>query len=242
MPPPTVTTDAPGGYDTAKLGAGTYNVTMSGGGLGATLGMTITMANRNIKLDLLGTTAVACSASLIMGANLVGLTLLGTEDLSGTGNALANVITGNKGANLIDGGAGADTLTGGAGNDTFILKAGQANGDVIGDFTGNGSAAGDSIKFDGFSSAATLTNTSGNHWQIVDGSTVEAFTINGAVNAADYSFINVGRATASRRRRPTRPATTPRRNRRCRNLERPRRQRPGERSRRQRHARRRRRR
>jgi Ca2+-binding RTX toxin-like protein len=188
----TVTTDAPGGYDTTKLGGGTYNVTMSGGGLGATLGMTITMANRNIKLDLLGTTAVACSASLIMGANLVGLTLLGTEDLSGTGNALANVITGNKGANLIDGGAGADTLTGGAGNDTFVLKAGQANGDVIGDFIGNGSAAGDSIKFDGFSSAATLTNTSGNHWQIVDGGTVEAFTINGAVNAADYNFINVG--------------------------------------------------
>ena len=187
----TVTTDAPGGYD-AKLAAGTYNVTMSGGGLGATLGMTITLANRNIKLDLLGTTAVACSASLIMGANLVGLTLLGTEDLSGTGNALANVSAGNKGANLIDGGAGADTLTGGAGNDTFILKAGQANGDVIGDFTGNGSAAGDGIKFDGFSAAATLTNTSGNLWQIVDGSAIETFTINGALNAADYSFINVG--------------------------------------------------
>jgi Ca2+-binding RTX toxin-like protein len=187
----TVTTDAPGGYDT-KLGAGTYNVTMSGGGLGAALGMTITMANRNIKLDLLGTTAVACSASLIMGANLVGLTLLGTENLSGTGNTLANVIEGNKGANLIDGGAGADTLTGGAGNDTFIIKAGQANGDVIGDFTGNGSAAGDSIKFDGFSSAAVLTNTSGNSWQIVDGGKTEIFTINGAVNAADYSFINVG--------------------------------------------------
>jgi Ca2+-binding RTX toxin-like protein len=187
----TVTTDAPGGYDT-KLGAGTYNVTMSGGGLGAALGMTITLASRNIKLDLLGTTAVACSGSLIMGANLVGLTLLGTENLSGTGNALANVIEGNKGANLIDGGAGSDTLTGGAGNDTFILKAGQANGDVIGDFTGNGSAAGDSIKFDGFSSAAVLTNTTGNSWQIVDGSKTEAFTINGAVNAADYSFINVG--------------------------------------------------
>src|SRR5215468_983097 len=187
----TVTTDAPGGYD-AKLAAGTYNVTMSGGGLGAALGMTVTMAGRNIKLDLLGTTAVACSASLIMGANLVGLTLLGTDDLSGTGNTLANVIEGNKGANLIDGGAGADTLTGGAGNDTFILKAGQTNGDVIGDFTGNGSAAGDSIKFDGFSSAAVLTNTSGNTWQIVDGSRTETFTINGALTTADYSFVNVG--------------------------------------------------
>jgi Ca2+-binding RTX toxin-like protein len=154
--------------------------------------LTITMANRNIKLDLLGTTAVACSGSLIMGANLIGLTLLGTEDLSGTGNALANVIEGNKGANTIDGGAGADILTGGAGNDTFILKAGQANGDVIGDFTGNGSAAGDSIKFDGYTSAATLTHLFGNQWQIVDGSNVEIFSINGAVNTGDYSFVNAG--------------------------------------------------
>jgi len=187
----TVTTDAPGGYD-SKLAAGTYNVTMSGGGLGAALGMTIAMAGRNIKLDLLGTTAVACSASLIMGANLVGLTLLGTDDLLATGNALANVIEGNKGANLIDGGAGADTLTGGAGNDTFILKAGQDNGDVIGDFTGNGTAAGDTIKFDGYTSAATLTHLSGNQWQIVDGSHVDTFMINGAVSTSDYSFVNVG--------------------------------------------------
>jgi Ca2+-binding RTX toxin-like protein len=192
----TVTTDAPGGYD-SKLAAGIYNVTMSGGGLPVALGLTITMANRNIKLDLLGTTAVACSGSLIMGANLAGLTLLGTENLSGTGNALANVIAGNKGANTIDGGDGADTLTGGAGNDTFILKAGQADGDVIGDFTGNGSAAGDSMKFDGYSSAAVLTNVSGNTWQIVDGSKTETFTINGALNAADYSFVNVGSPPAA---------------------------------------------
>ena len=187
----TVTTDAPGGYD-AKLANGTYNVTMSGGGLGAALGMTITMANRNIKLDLLSTTAVACSASLMMGANLVGLTLLGTDDLSGTGNALANVIAGNKGANLIDGGAGADTLTGGAGNDTFIVHAGQANGDVISDFTGNGSAAGDTIKFDGYGPSASLVHLSGNQYQISDGVHVDKFTIVGTVDASDYSFVNSG--------------------------------------------------
>jgi Ca2+-binding RTX toxin-like protein len=167
---------------------------MSGGGLGAALGMTIELANRNIKVDLLGTTAVACSASLVMGANLIGLTLLGTENLSGTGNTLANVIEGNKGANLLDGGAGADTLTGGAGNDTFVLKAGQDNGDVIGDFTGNGAAAGDTIKFDGYTSAATLTQLSGNQWQIADGSHVDTFTINGAVSTGDYSFVNGGSA------------------------------------------------
>ncbi|HTO60355.1 MAG TPA: CAP domain-containing protein, partial [Bradyrhizobium sp.] len=191
-----VTTDAPGGYD-AKLAVGTYNITMSGGGLPAALGMTITMASRNIKLDLLGTTAVACSGSLVMGANLIGLTLLGTENLSGTGNALANVIEGNKGSNTIDGGAGADTLTGGGGNDTFILQAGQADGDVIADFAGNGSAAGDSIKLDGFSAAATLISLSGNTWQILDGGKTETFTINGALDASDYSFVNVGTPPAT---------------------------------------------
>jgi Ca2+-binding RTX toxin-like protein len=187
----TTTTDAPGGYE-ARLSAGTYNVVFSGGGLPAMLGMTVTLGSRNIKLDLIGTTAIASSASLIMGANLIGLTLLGTENLTATGNALGNVIDGNKGANQIDGGAGADTMTGGAGNDVFVLKAGQANGDVIGDFAGNGSAAGDSIQFDGYSAAATLVNLGGNQWQIVDGAMTETFTVTGALATSDYSFVNVG--------------------------------------------------
>jgi len=186
----TTTTSAAGGYQ-AMLADGAYHVTLSGGGLGAALGMDITMAGRNIKLDLIGTNAVACSASLVMGGNLVGLTLLGTDDLDATGNALANVIAGNKGDNLIDGGGGADTLTGGTGNDQFLLKAGQCNGEVITDFTGNGASAGDSITFDGFTAAATLQHLSGNQWRITDGAEVDTFTITGTLAADDYSFVNV---------------------------------------------------
>jgi Ca2+-binding RTX toxin-like protein len=187
----TTTTDAPGGYE-GKLSAGTYNVVFSGGGLPAMLGMTVALGSRNIKLDLIGTTAIASSASLIMGINLIGLTLLGTENLTATGNALANLIEGNKGANQIDGGGGGDTLSGGAGNDVFVLKAGQADGDVIGDFAGNGAAAGDSIQFDGYNAGATLTSLGGGQWQIVDGSKTETFTVTGAIAAGDYSFVNVG--------------------------------------------------
>jgi Ca2+-binding RTX toxin-like protein len=187
----TATTDAPGGYE-AKLSAGTYNIVFSGGGLPAMLGMTVALGSRNIKLDLIGTTAIASSASLIMGVNLIGLTLLGTENLTATGNTLANLIEGNKGANRIDGGAGSDTLSGGGGNDVFVLKAGQSDGDVIGDFAGNGSAAGDSIEFDGYTAAATLVNLGGGQWQIVDGSKSETFTVTGALAANDYSFVNVG--------------------------------------------------
>ena len=55
---------------------------------------------------------------------------------------LANAIFGNSGNNTLDGGAGNDSLTGNAGNDTFVFNFGQANGDTVVDFAGNGAAAG----------------------------------------------------------------------------------------------------
>jgi Ca2+-binding RTX toxin-like protein len=62
------------------------------------------------------------------GATVLGdlesLTLVGMGKISGTGNALANVIIGNSGANIIDGGSDADTLSGGAGNDNLAGGAG----------------------------------------------------------------------------------------------------------------------
>ena len=41
-----------------------------------------------------------------LGANVENLTLTGTGDINGTGNALANVLTGNAGNNTLNGGAG----------------------------------------------------------------------------------------------------------------------------------------
>jgi Ca2+-binding RTX toxin-like protein len=185
---PTSTAPA-GGYQT-QIAAGTYDVTLSGGGIASTLGLRVTVGSVNVKLDLVALDAVACSASAIMGDNLKGLTLLGTENLSGTGNALANTIVGNAGANTLDGAGGADVLTGSKGNDVFVCKAGQLNGDWLTDFTGNGSQAGDSIQFVGFGDGAVLKNVSGDQWQIVDGSHVETFRVTGAIAASDYSFVN----------------------------------------------------
>ncbi len=64
---------------------------------------------------------VESSVNWALGANLENLTLTGSDNLNGTGNALANVLIGNAGNNVLNGGAGIDTLKGGDGNDTFVL-------------------------------------------------------------------------------------------------------------------------
>ena len=53
------------------------------------------------------------------------LTLLGRQNVNGTGNAGNNTIIGNAGNNVLDGALGVDRLEGGAGNDTYILRDGD---------------------------------------------------------------------------------------------------------------------
>ncbi len=66
-----------------------------------------------------GTDEVRTSLAYTLGANLENLRLTGTGDVSGTGNALDNILRGNEAANALSGLDGADNLYGNGGNDTL---------------------------------------------------------------------------------------------------------------------------
>ncbi|MBY0565630.1 MAG: hypothetical protein K2P58_15780 [Hyphomonadaceae bacterium] len=72
-----------------------------------------------------GADEIRASVSYTATANIENLTLTGAGAISGTGNALNNVITGNGAANTLDGGDGDDRLIGGLGTDTLIGGAGN---------------------------------------------------------------------------------------------------------------------
>ena len=90
---------------------------------------------------------------------------------------------------------GANALFGGAGNDTFVFSSGNANGDTVIDFDGQGAAPGDQFVFTGFGTVgATFTQIgASNQWQLHSGLDFHNETItlaNGAaVQAGDFVFV-----------------------------------------------------
>ena len=112
-----------------------------------------------------GTDEVQSEASYALGDNFETLTLLGADDINGTGNSEANTLTGNAGANILFGGLGDDTLDGGDGNDLLDggnnndsldggygddMLLGRANNDLLlgnnGDDTLNGGTGNDTLR------------------------------------------------------------------------------------------------
>jgi len=139
-----------------------------------------------------GSDAVFASVDFTLSDNVETLVLQGNGNLNGTGNVLANAMFGNAGNNTLDGGAGADILTGNGGNDTFVFNVGQANGDTVVDFAGNGAAAGDALHFVGYGAGATFTNIDATHWQVNfnGGASHDVITfLNGAtIDPSDFLF------------------------------------------------------
>ncbi|WP_416192103.1 Ig-like domain-containing protein [Neisseria sp. CCUG12390] len=67
-----------------------------------------------------GEDTVYSSVSHTLGTHFEHLHLLGSDSISGTGNASGNTLTGNHAANTLTGGMGNDTINGGRGSDTLI--------------------------------------------------------------------------------------------------------------------------
>lgn len=70
-----------------------------------------------------GVDTVEAGADYMLAANVESLILIGTGNLSGTGNDADNSIVGTIGNNVMDGGLGNDTMTGGQGDDTYYVDS-----------------------------------------------------------------------------------------------------------------------
>ena len=132
----------------------------------------------------------------VLAANVEELSLAVGNAISGIGNGGDNVLYGNTQDNFLNGGDGADQLSGLGGNDTFVFQAGQAQGDTVFEFEGNGDAAGDVLYFTGYGTAAdgaTFMQQTATDWVITsaDGLISETITLSGApaVGTLDYLFV-----------------------------------------------------
>lgn len=127
-----------------------------------------------------GTDTVESESNWTLDANFENLTLTGSAAISGTGNAVDNVLTGNTANNTLTGGAGNDTLSGGAGADTMVGGAGNdlyvvdATTDVLTEAANEG--------YDSVQSTATHTLTNN----------IEALTLTGtaAINGNGNALDN----------------------------------------------------
>jgi Ca2+-binding RTX toxin-like protein len=116
------------GNDTLDGGSG---VDRMGGGGGNDIYVVDDRKDRVLESTGAGTDLVKASVSYTLATNVENLALMGSGDMNGVGNALANVITGSVGKNLLKGmegddtligGRGADSLYGGTGKDTFVFS------------------------------------------------------------------------------------------------------------------------
>jgi Ca2+-binding RTX toxin-like protein len=69
-----------------------------------------------------GTDTIQSSVSYTTSSNVANLTLIGTANLSGTGNSLSDVLTANAGNDTLTAGTGVATMNGGSGNDIFVVN------------------------------------------------------------------------------------------------------------------------
>jgi Ca2+-binding RTX toxin-like protein len=143
----------------------------------------------NYIRQIYGSQNVTSNVTYTLGANELNLTLTGSADIDGTGNATDNTLTGNSGNNRLYGLGGTDTLIGGAGNDTL-------DGDLGVDFMTGGMGDDTYVVDDG----DTVTESAGEGTDLVLssvtyslGNNVENLTLTGAaaINGTGNAMDNV---------------------------------------------------
>ncbi|MFK8332590.1 cadherin-like domain-containing protein, partial [Pseudomonas sp. BJa5] len=144
-----------GGNDTLDGGSGNDRME---GGVGNDTYVVDAAGDVVVEASNAGDDQVLASISYTLGNNVERLTLTGSANLNGTGNALANTLVGNAGNNLLDGGAGNDLIQGGDGNDT--LQGGAGNDNL------NGDAGNDLL--DGGAGNDSMVGGSGDDTYVVD--------------------------------------------------------------------------
>jgi trimeric autotransporter adhesin len=136
-----------------------------------------------------GTDLVKSAVDFTLGDNVEKLTLTGTDNINGTGNAFNNILTGNSGNNQLSGLAGTDTLTGGVGNDHLDGGAGtdkMAGG--VGDDTYVVASAGDVVT-EGLNAGTDMVQSSITYKL---GANVENLTLTGsALNGTGNTLNNI---------------------------------------------------
>jgi Ca2+-binding RTX toxin-like protein len=142
-----------------------------------------------------GTDRVIVRFDHTLGDNVEDLTIAGTLGRVGIGNALRNTLVGSSGDDVLNGAGGADTLTGGKGNDRFVFQLGEADGDVVTDFTGAGVAGGDVLVFNGFGQGTITRIGDTDSYRITAdaarGGISETIRLAGVTNLSvgDYEFV-----------------------------------------------------
>ena len=93
------------------------------GGAGDDIYSVDNVGDRVFEVPGQGTDTVRATIDYTLGIAVEKLVLLGTRNIAGIGNELANTLTGNAGNNRLTGGFDGDTLAGGTGADTFVYLA-----------------------------------------------------------------------------------------------------------------------
>ena len=133
--------NAIGGNGNDTLSGNAWNNYLNGGlgadsmigGMGNDTYFIDNLADKVVELVGAGTDTIQTSLSvfsLVNLPNVENLTYTGSDNFSGTGNSLNNVITGSNFNDSLYGGAGNDSLYGGSGND--LLVGGEAADTMVG--------------------------------------------------------------------------------------------------------------